>query len=107
MRAEGFSAEGDLTGRSLKAQMKYANKIGAKNVMVLGDSELDTGIAKLKNMSNGTQSDVALDKLVERIYDLRFADMADSLGDNGNLGEQLFSMFGTKDSASKNKTNTD
>ena len=39
LRSEGFAAESDLIGRSLKAQMKYADKIGAKYSMVIGDNE--------------------------------------------------------------------
>ncbi len=62
MREEGFFVEYDLVGRGLKAQMKYADKIGAKYVMVLGDNEIETGNAKIKNMKNGEQTDVKLDK---------------------------------------------
>ncbi|MCL2634230.1 MAG: histidine--tRNA ligase [Oscillospiraceae bacterium] len=46
----GVSAQTDLTGRSVKAQMRYADKIGAKFSMVIGDNELQTGKAMLKNM---------------------------------------------------------
>ena len=61
MRSEGFFVEYDLVGRGLKAQMKYADKIGAKYVIVIGDSELETGNARLKNMATGEQIDIALD----------------------------------------------
>ncbi|MBR6102356.1 MAG: histidine--tRNA ligase [Ruminococcus sp.] len=60
LRAEGFFAEYDLMGRGLKAQMKYADKIGAKYVIVIGDSELESGSAKLKNMTTGEQTDITL-----------------------------------------------
>ena len=40
LRREGYAVQCDLMGRSVKAQMKYANKIGALYSMVLGDSEL-------------------------------------------------------------------
>ena len=43
--------------------MKYADKIGVKYVLVLGDDEIDTGKAKLKNMSTGEQTDVELKDL--------------------------------------------
>ncbi len=49
----GINAAFDQVGRSLKAQMKYADKIGARYSLVLGDSELEAGVAVLKNMSNG------------------------------------------------------
>ena len=61
LRQEGVYAEFDVVGRSVKAQMKYANKIGAKFTMVLGDSELETGKAMLKNMETGEQQERALD----------------------------------------------
>lgn len=60
MREEGFFVEYDLVGRGLKAQMKYADKIKAKYVIVIGDSELESGNAKLKNMSSGEQTDISL-----------------------------------------------
>ena len=60
LRSAGMYAECDIVGRSLKAQMKYANKIGAKYTLILGDSEVDAGVAPLRNMSDSTQADVAL-----------------------------------------------
>ena len=49
-----------MAGRSLKAQMKYADKIGAKFTLVLGDSELEAQQAKIKNMATGEQTDITL-----------------------------------------------
>lgn len=60
LRADGYSAEFDLVGRGLKPQMRYADKIGAKFVCVLGDNELETGEIKLKNMATGEQTDARL-----------------------------------------------
>ena len=51
--SDGFSAEVDLMGRGLKAQMKYANKIGAKFTCVIGDDDIENGIIKIKNMETG------------------------------------------------------
>ena len=51
LRGEGFSAECDIVGRSVKAQMKYADKIGARFSMVLGDNELAEKKATVKNMA--------------------------------------------------------
>jgi len=50
LRKEGLSAEKDLMGKSLKAQMKYADKLGAKYSIALGDDEIESGKAVLKNM---------------------------------------------------------
>ena len=60
LRREGRYVECDIVGRSLKAQMKYANKIGAKYTLIIGDSEIDAGVAQLKNMADGTQTEVQL-----------------------------------------------
>ncbi|MDE6150033.1 MAG: histidine--tRNA ligase [Ruminococcus sp.] len=76
LREEGFFAEYDLVGRGLKAQMKYADKIGAGFVVVLGDNEIETGTAKLKNMKTGEQIDINLDdSFVQLFSDVYFADM--------------------------------
>ena len=61
LRREGVYAECDLVGRSLKAQMKYANKLGAAYTLIIGDSELETGKAMLRDMRNSTQTEVELD----------------------------------------------
>ena len=60
LRREGYAVQCDLMGRSVKAQMKYANKIGALYSMVLGDSELEAGSAQLKQMATGTAKPVSL-----------------------------------------------
>ncbi len=60
LRREGVYAEGDLVGRSLKAQMKYANKIGAEYTLIVGDDELAKGCAVLRCMADGTQREVSL-----------------------------------------------
>ena len=61
LRQEGVCAEFDVVGRSVKAQMKYANKIGAKFTLVLGDSELESGAVRLKNMATGEETELPLD----------------------------------------------
>lgn len=61
LRDEGYWVECDLIGRSLKAQMKYADKIGAFFTMVIGDNELDAMSARIRNMSTGEQVEIALD----------------------------------------------
>ena len=61
LRREGAYAECDIVGRSLKAQMKYANKIGAAYTLIIGDSEIDAGRAQLRNMENGEQVEVEID----------------------------------------------
>lgn len=64
LRNKGIYAECDIASRSLKAQMKYADKIGAEYVLVVGDNELESGKALLKNMRDkDDRREVELDNL--------------------------------------------
>ena len=58
LRSKGIAAETDHTGRSVKAQFKYADKLGVKFVAVIGGDELASGEIKIKNMSSGEQTAV-------------------------------------------------
>ncbi len=62
VRAASLTAEGDIVGRSIKAQMKYADKIKARFSMVIGDTELENNSAKLRRMDDGTEKIVPLDE---------------------------------------------
>lgn len=62
LRLNGVSVEFDTMDRSLKAQMKYANKIGAEYVMIIGDEELQKGKANLKGMFNNKEIEVSIEK---------------------------------------------
>lgn len=68
LRTMGISAERDHLGRSVKAQLKYANKINAEYVAVLGDDEIQSGVVKLKNMADG--SETAVEAAAEKIAEL-------------------------------------
>ncbi len=61
LRRQGSFVECDIMGRSLKAQMKYANKLGADYTLIIGDSEIESGKAQLRDMKNGTQEEITLD----------------------------------------------
>lgn len=65
LRSAGIRAEVDHMSRGLKPQMKYSNKINAAYTLVLGESELETGNIKLKNMITGEQTDRTIDNLVD------------------------------------------
>ena len=67
LRAEGVSAMCDVAGRGVKAQMKYADKLGAEYVVVIGDNEIAEGVVTLKNMKTGESESVALSQLVNTI----------------------------------------
>ena len=78
LRDEGYHAESDVMGRGLKAQMKYADKMGAKFTLVLGDNELESGKAKLKNMKKGEETEISLgDKFLDDFSDAMIAEMFD------------------------------
>ena len=62
VRNFGLYAETDVVGRGLRPQMKYADKIGAQFSMVIGDNEIEQGVAKVKNMTTGEQTEIALDE---------------------------------------------
>ena len=70
LRRMGIAAERDTTGRSLKAQMKYADKLGAKLSLVIGDDELASGSVTVKNMADGERRECAL--TAEAIANLEF-----------------------------------
>ena len=63
LRRAGIKTETDHTGRGLRAQMKYADKLGCRYSVVLGDNEIQNGEAAVKNMETGEQTQVKLDKL--------------------------------------------
>lgn len=65
LRDKGIYAERDYMGRGLKAQMKYANKIGAKYTVVIGDDEVSSGKANVKNMETGEQNQIELCSLAD------------------------------------------
>ncbi|MCH5164144.1 MAG: histidine--tRNA ligase [Clostridiales bacterium] len=63
LRQDGYSAETDFMSRSVKAQFKYADKINAKYTVVIGESELQSGKAQIKRMSDGEKQEKSLDDL--------------------------------------------
>lgn len=83
MREEGFSCLYDINGRGLRAQMKYADKLGAKFTVVLGDNEVAEGIAKLKNMQTGEETEIALATFVSCYYNITLSEQLADLEING------------------------
>lgn len=63
LRMKGVYAEVDHMGRSVKAQLKYADKTGAKFVAVIGGTELETGVLTVKKMADGTQLPIKCEEL--------------------------------------------
>lgn len=60
LRKENYIIEKDICERSFKAQMKYSNKIEAKYLLVIGETELQTDKAKIKNMITGEEINIEL-----------------------------------------------
>jgi histidyl-tRNA synthetase len=67
---EGIRLEMDFSDKSLKSQMKRADRMGAPRVMILGDNELKAGAAVLRNMENKEQSSIPLDNIVQTIKNI-------------------------------------
>ena len=65
LRSKGVAVEINHMGRSVKAEMKYANKVGAKFTTILGDDELANNVIKLKRMSDGEIFEVSLENIDE------------------------------------------
>lgn len=97
MREEGFSALLDLNQRSVRAQMKYADKLGAKFNVVIGDNEVENKIAKLKNMQTGEETEIGLDTFVSGFYNISLNDQLADLEINGEEFD-FGSLFGLKNS---------
>lgn len=83
MREEGFSALLDLNQRSVRAQMKYADKLGAKFNVVIGDNEVEAKTAKLKNMQTGEETEINLDTFVSGFYSISLNEQLADLEING------------------------
>ena len=93
MREEGFSALLDLNQRSVRAQMKYADKLGAKFNVVIGDNEVEAKTAKLKNMQTGEETEINFDTFVSGFYSISLNEQLADLEINGEEFD-FNSLFG-------------
>lgn len=98
LRAEGFFVECDLMDRSTKAQMKYANKLGCYYSLIIGDNELESGVATLKDMRGEENREVNFETdLSDILYDAMLAREADMIA--SQIGENAFqNIMSMKDS---------
>ncbi len=71
LRRDGFEAQCDVCGRGLKAQMKYADKIGALYSTVIGDNEIADGKCIIKNMKTGETVEACFDNLAEQFMKIK------------------------------------
>lgn len=70
LRGLGIKAECDHTGRSLKAQFRYADKVGARWVILAGGDEKSRGVAKLRSMQDGSEQEIPLGMVAEQLANL-------------------------------------
>ncbi len=82
VRNEGYEALCDLCGRGLKSQLKYADKIGAKYSIVLGENELNSGKVVIKNMKTGNTHECDIGDIPDKITDLNLKEALVSLEDS-------------------------
>ncbi|MDR1002637.1 MAG: histidine--tRNA ligase [Oscillospiraceae bacterium] len=94
IRMSGVTAEYDMVGRSVKAQMKYADKIGVLYTVVIGDDEIAAGTAKLKNMEDGEAEEIQIDAIADRVCEIgiggsfgRLTELLEGFSAMGNLAE--------------------
>ncbi len=71
LRREGLHVGLDLKGRSMKAQMREANRQNAPFTLIVGENELEAGVVQLKNMGSGAQVELRHDELVDYVQGLR------------------------------------
>lgn len=94
LRGYGYYAEYDVMGRGLKAQMKYANKIGALFTVVIGDNELETCTVKLKEMEKGEEIQIALDDKFAVTFEEIYFNKIMEVMEGETAGEGLLSFMG-------------
>ncbi|MCD6434865.1 MAG: histidine--tRNA ligase [Clostridiales bacterium] len=70
LRINGATTDFDHLDRSLKAQMRYANKLKSKFTIILGENELESGIVNIKNMENSNQIKVKIEDIIENVKEL-------------------------------------
>ena len=65
LRRAGFKVEYDFNGRSMKAQMKQANKFQAKKVLIFGEDEVARGNVTVRNMATSEQQEIAINDITK------------------------------------------
>ena len=70
LRDLGVKADSDLAGRSLKAQFKFADKIGAKYVVLVGGEEYERGVVKLRDMQTKEEKELPLETAAEEVKNI-------------------------------------
>ncbi len=96
MRRTKFSAEIFARGK-FKKRMARANQVGALAAIIIGEDELASGKVQFKNLATGEQSALELNDVIEKMWDLRFAEDMDSFEANLDELEQEVAQLGEGD----------
>ena len=94
LRSEGVFVLFDVVGRSIKAQMKYANKIGAQFTIVLGEDEMKSGMAKIKNTDSGEIQEIEVSSIADKFASIAIQSAVNSLTDESLDGIDLNALLG-------------
>lgn len=70
LRRAGFKVDYDFQGRSMKAQMKAANRVQAKYVLIFGEDEVARGQVVLRNMANSEQNEIAITDIITKMQEV-------------------------------------
>ncbi|MDY0041054.1 MAG: His/Gly/Thr/Pro-type tRNA ligase C-terminal domain-containing protein, partial [Desulforhabdus sp.] len=70
VRSTGIEAELDYTRASLKSQMRHADKVNARYVLILGENDLREGAAQLRDMATKEQSSVPLAHALQAVKEV-------------------------------------
>lgn len=97
IRSFGISAERDICGRSVKAQMKYANKIGAQYTVVIGKNEIDENSVILKNMQTGETEELELRALPVEFMAICYEEMMDEMMDGEDRIDSMYDCLDDED----------
>jgi len=68
IREKGLSADIDYMNRSLKGQMKYADKLAAKYTIFIGEDEIKSNFLTVKDLSTGEQQKIGMNEIYEFLY---------------------------------------
>ena len=93
LRRFGLRALTDVSGRSVKAQMKFANKVGALFTMILGEDEIGTKRGTVKNMDNGEVKNVDLTDLPEQIANMTMDVYFGHIGDDDDFKQATLTLL--------------
>ncbi|MDI9492407.1 MAG: histidine--tRNA ligase [Bacillota bacterium] len=67
LRSAGYKILTDVMGRTLKAQLKYADRSEASYTVIIGEDELQKGVVSLRNMKQSTQKEIKIDEITAEI----------------------------------------